>query len=65
MNFKKTIKSFIQFLEVLTILGVGAVIGAVLATKTYDRCCDGDKPPVSCHGACSCAQCKCKLCNFK
>lgn len=65
MNLKKTIKNFIQFLEVLTILGVGAVIGAVLATKAYERCCDSSKLPVSCCGACSCAQCKCKLCNFK
>lgn len=56
MSLKKAIKNLIQIIEVLAVLCVGAVIGAVLVYKSDDRCCSKLKIDVSC-----CLKCSCKM----
>lgn len=48
MSFSKYVNKFIQIIEVLAVLCVGAVIGAVLVYKADDRCCSKLKMTVSC-----------------
>lgn len=48
MSFNKSVKKFIQVIEILAVLCVGAVIGAVLMYKADDRCCSKLKMAVSC-----------------
>jgi predicted lysophospholipase L1 biosynthesis ABC-type transport system permease subunit len=54
MSLKKAIKNLIQIIEILAVLCVGAVIGAVLAYKANDRCCSKLRMDVSCGIKCDC-----------
>ena len=54
MSFKKSVNNLIQLIEILAVLCVGAVIGAVLVYKADDRCCSKLKMTVSCGLKCDC-----------
>lgn len=54
MSFNKSIKTLIHIIELIAVLFVGAVIGAVVVYKADDRCCSKLRMDVSCGLKCDC-----------